>query len=290
MGHVERMQAKYHTKDFAKVLDSMDDREYKRYSELLAKNPIYGLKAAQAKAPAKVVHFAPAKTLDEATAYAREHFADAVDFKGFSVQRANEINEKLAKLYSAHPSVKRYETIDQKALSGSLASANDKVLSFNKKKAKLNGDNFDLLKAANEAEILHLQEVIATGLEYGRPVSKARIKIARETIEKKRAYNRFERYNVGKTQSDIIAHEFGHTLAKQKTGEFINNTPREYLNEKNQKIYDTFAKAKENEDIFKLSKYAATDADEFFAECFCANDMGESLPEYILDMLRFVEG
>ncbi len=45
MTHVENMQKKYKTKDFRKVLDAMDDREYKRYSNLLESNPVYNAKS-----------------------------------------------------------------------------------------------------------------------------------------------------------------------------------------------------------------------------------------------------
>lgn len=41
MNYVEQMQKKYGTKDFAKVLNSMTEREYKHYSKLLKDNPIY---------------------------------------------------------------------------------------------------------------------------------------------------------------------------------------------------------------------------------------------------------
>lgn len=40
-GYVQQMQEKYGTKNFAKVLDKMSEREYKHYSGLLANNPIY---------------------------------------------------------------------------------------------------------------------------------------------------------------------------------------------------------------------------------------------------------
>ena len=45
MNYVEQMQDKYGTKDFRKVLDSMDDREYKHYSNLLKNNPVYNKNA-----------------------------------------------------------------------------------------------------------------------------------------------------------------------------------------------------------------------------------------------------
>lgn len=44
MKYVEQMQEKYGTRDFAKVLESMTDREFNHYSKLLESNPIYNKK------------------------------------------------------------------------------------------------------------------------------------------------------------------------------------------------------------------------------------------------------
>lgn len=41
MKYVEQMQDKYGTRDFAKLLESMSEREYNHYSKLLKNNPIY---------------------------------------------------------------------------------------------------------------------------------------------------------------------------------------------------------------------------------------------------------
>ena len=44
MDHVQEMEDKYQTKDFRKVLDKMDDKEYDKYSKLLDGNPLYNKK------------------------------------------------------------------------------------------------------------------------------------------------------------------------------------------------------------------------------------------------------
>ena len=41
MNYVQEMEDKYKTKDFRKVLDKMDDKEYQQYSKLLDSNPLY---------------------------------------------------------------------------------------------------------------------------------------------------------------------------------------------------------------------------------------------------------
>jgi hypothetical protein len=50
MNYVQQMEDKYKTKDFRKVLDMMDDREYKHYSKLLKNNPMFNKKAKTQKA------------------------------------------------------------------------------------------------------------------------------------------------------------------------------------------------------------------------------------------------
>lgn len=41
MNYVQELENKYGTRDFAKILDKMDDKEYKHYSKLLANNPVF---------------------------------------------------------------------------------------------------------------------------------------------------------------------------------------------------------------------------------------------------------
>lgn len=45
MNYVQKMQDKYGTKNFAKVLDQMSEREYQQYSGLLTNNPVYNKNA-----------------------------------------------------------------------------------------------------------------------------------------------------------------------------------------------------------------------------------------------------
>ena len=45
MNYVQQMEDKYKTKDFQKVLDKMNDREYKHYKKLLEENPMFNKKS-----------------------------------------------------------------------------------------------------------------------------------------------------------------------------------------------------------------------------------------------------
>jgi Mlc titration factor MtfA (ptsG expression regulator) len=106
---------------------------------------------------------------------------------------------------------------------------------------------------------------------------------------------RFERWSVSSRYGirATISHEFAHTLSDQYFG-MINGTLAN-PNANNSACYnarklieDTRKKAWDNGDIYSISKYGATDDDEFFAEVFAMKEMGEQLPDYISDMLKEV--
>ena len=54
------------------------------------------------------------------------------------------------------------------------------------------------------------------------------------------------------------------------------------------KVDATYKKARNNGDIFNLSYYADQDKCEFFAESFAMYDLGEKLPDYIVEMITEV--
>lgn len=67
MNYVQQMEEKYGTKDFATVLDSMTEREYKHYSKLLERNPVFNARAAEEVKKEEVKkQFIPAKDMKEA--------------------------------------------------------------------------------------------------------------------------------------------------------------------------------------------------------------------------------
>ena len=88
-----------------------------------------------------------------------------------------------------------------------------------------------------------------------------------------------------------IAHEYGHILSDQYFG-LINysrankNAYSPELSALRALVKDTYKKAQENGDIFKISRYGATNMDEFFAETFAMREKGERLPDYIENMLK----
>lgn len=91
MNYVQQMEEKYKTKDFAKVLDSMTDQEYKHYSKLLESNPMFNKKAPKASKPT----FTPAKTKDEAAEYAEKFFDVDANYTKYNIDVANAVNETM---------------------------------------------------------------------------------------------------------------------------------------------------------------------------------------------------
>jgi len=106
---------------------------------------------------------------------------------------------------------------------------------------------------------------------------------------------KYNRYTVadtikGKQPEAIVAHEYGHILADQYFGQIndikANANARSLVcANARQLVKDTYYKAYATGDIYNLSQYGGTDECEFFAEAFSAQEMGETLPDYISNML-----
>jgi predicted HD phosphohydrolase len=91
-----------------------------------------------------------------------------------------------------------------------------------------------------------------------------------------------------------VIHEYGHIIADQYFGQINgkdanpNYTKDTRLREMVKKWDDAFIKALQNGDIYNLSRYGRTNAEEFFAECFVAREMGEQLPDYVEELMKEV--
>lgn len=55
MNYVQKLETKYGTKDFRKILDSMTEREYNHYSKLLENNPVFNKKAVENTAKSSTI-------------------------------------------------------------------------------------------------------------------------------------------------------------------------------------------------------------------------------------------
>ena len=114
--------------------------------------------------------------------------------------------------------------------------------------------------------------------------------------------NMFSRFDVSgefggieQIESTII-HEYGHIIADQYIAQISRQSansafgfePGNELNRVVSKVAFTLSKARTSGDIYKLSMYAEQDEYEFFAECFTMYEKGETLPDYIVEMIKEV--
>lgn len=232
----------------------------------------------QASAPT----FVPATSIAEAEEYARR-FADSVDYQGVSLDNANSINEALTNLTNRYP-IERLNQIRQNSRGNAMARACGGRLTINGKKiGEISSNTYD--REMIERQIQFYQSMYPSGSRIPRDVQK-RIRDLENRL-------RYSRWSVsGSYESRItgtITHEYGHIIADQYFGQ-INGA--EFMTRDAEWISfrsewrDIFSRAKKSEDIFAISAYSATDEMEFFAECFCARENGETMPDYIEDFMR----
>ncbi len=154
------------------------------------------------------------------------------------------------------------------------------------------------MDAAKKAAREQVERLEILGKEFGWTERKAKgeiydgdrfgwrylIKKARKQLEYYEKEHFFKRHNVGASEKgislkDLITHEYGHSIHYQ----VMYKTPNGFaLDAEIEKI---FAKAKRNNDIFKISEYSKKNYHEFFAETFTMYERGDDLPKYIVDML-----
>ena len=230
----------------------------------------------------KQEEFVPAKTKKEAEQYATR-FADEVSYSGISVENCNEINKTLDELQRKYPSKKYSKIVGKKQKA--TASANYETLTINGSKIGSNegAETFETMRKWDQYTL----ETLRAKYPGKMPPDVAK------KVEKLEKNLRFDRWSVSHTYGAraTITHEYAHTLSDQYFG-MINDTvanpnarSAECLAIK-RKIDATRKKAWETGDIFSVSKYAATDDDEFFAEVFAMREMGEKIPDYFDEMLE----
>lgn len=278
------------------------NEEYKRYSDAvglpLQRERTYIGKIGKVVETKPIVEkkkpsYAPAKTVEEAEEYARKMFGESVDYNGLTVKQANELNEALFDLQQKHPTTpyKQIKTTKMKP----IARASDESLEINPSKFTYHSDStFENLKKYDQYELANIQEALAT-----RKMSPAMRKKLEKQAERLERNVKFERWSaVLNNPTTTVYHEYGHTLASQKFGGVAATTWNDKFGihteealvakKKRDLLNETYETARNNGDIFAISKYADTDADEFFAETFAMHMTGEVLPEYIEKMLAEV--
>lgn len=252
-------------------------RKFKPTPKPVKAPPVAPVKPAQAAIPA----FVPAKTKAEAEQFALK-FANNVSYKGISLEKANEINKTLNELTAKYP-INKLDVIRPSNMKA-IASASYARLNINGSKIGVAGPSWaDRLKT-KQATIDALQERFKDRVKLPPDVQKMINNLQKD-------FN-FSRWAIGTSDvSSTITHEYGHIVSDQYFG-MINTTranknamTRELSNLRNL-VHSTYKTAMENGDIYKVSRYGSTDADEFFAETFAMREAGEMLPDYIANMLE----
>ena len=225
--------------------------------------------------------FTPASTKQEAEEFARQ-YAKSVSYNGISLDNCNKINETLNTLTTKYP-IRQLSNIRQNGRMKAIARACFDELEINGKKITDDvGNDWEQTQAFYRRAIQNIQSRYPNG------------RIPPDMQRQINGYNERLKYSRWSTTgtygvSGTITHEYGHIIADQYWG-MINGgwaTP-DYVNDPGNKKHNmayqldqVFQKAKQTGDIYNLSKYGATDKDEFFAEAFSAREHGEKLPDYI---------
>lgn len=235
-----------------------------------------------------IAPFVPAKTKQEAEQFATI-FGTNIDYNGLSLENMNKVNEALYELQNDYPWMDKYSSIKQNGRMKSVARANYAELEINGKKISMESSQklFEMNQKIDSATLRVMKEKWE-----GRTVPKA---IA-DSMEKLENSLKFKRWSVSEEYGvrGVITHEYGHTVADQVFGQIngsrvptmVASTSK--CNELAQMVKNTMKRAVNEGDIYKLSKYGASNEHEFFAETFCAKQMGEQLPDYITGMLNEV--
>lgn len=201
------------------------------------------------------------------------------------MDKANKINETLTELTNRYP-INRLEEIGLKTRGG-VASANYRHIMFNKKYMGKTLDDEALNFAENQATRRATIQSIINRYPNGRIPSAMRSRI--ESLERELQYTR---WGVLDSYDDkirgLVIHEYGHIIADQYFAQ-LNRSGRNFgrnpfsLQTSWGIIHDNAVK---NGDIYTISQYGGSNSHEFFAECFAAREMGETLPDYIEEFIR----
>ena len=165
-----------------------------------------------------------------------------------------------------------------------IACSNYRTLEINTKQFGQSND-FEKTKEVCRKNIAFIDEI------YGGAVPS---KYRKEYNTWKTIQN-YSRHGVSSTYGGkgTISHEYAHTISDQYWG-LINGgsaNAQAYTDkarERTKKVNEAYNKAMTSGDIYNISYYASTNRDEFLAEVFAAREMGETLPDYINEMLNEV--
>lgn len=245
------------------------------------------LKAAEQAKEEPKTQFVPAKTKGEAEEYAKR-FAQSVSYDGMTVENANRINQQLTVLMEKYP-IRQLQEIRTGGTKG-IMSASYHGLNINKGKLGKVLEETHANFMANQEQVRENLRTIRerfAGRRIPPPIQKTVTKLENEL-----RYNRWAIYmGYPDKVGACVTHEYGHIISDQYFG-MINQemaNPNYVGNARIRRTLDRWSaiwqRAHSDGDIYKISKYGATDEREFFAECFTAREFGEKLPDYIEEFM-----
>lgn len=228
--------------------------------------------------------FKPASTIEEAEQYA-SRLATDVSYRGLTVDSANAINRTLTELIQLYPTKPLKELKTNNRLKRAAARANFQQIEINPNAQKESTEEIRNILTERLKEYKKARETASYKIQ--KQYDKA-IKQIEESL-------RYERFSVSSDlgRQATIIHEYGHVIADQYFGQ-INSmlaNPNRYSEngvKMNKLVQDAYNKAKNSDDKYKISEYALSDKEEFFAECFAMYHLKQELPDYIEDMMKEV--
>ena len=281
MNYVEQMEEKYKTRDFAKILDSMNTREYNHYTKLLEANPMFNKKARVAKvadvpkATPKTSAFVPAKTVEEGTQYAdrfvssyKSKYSGVVDYGKLDISSINELNATIDSIYTAYdvPPLRSIRVMNMREKRWRDATA-EAAYGWSSGDLYINGkyykDSKSIAKHKKEFEDL-LERVMP---KVPGEVANLEGKTDYQSRTKHRYFSallKSGRTNVSGVEIEgSIVHEMGHMLDDRLFG--LQKTRSAFDMKTSMEKYAS-----------GISAYATTDAREYVAESFSAYWKGET--------------
>jgi hypothetical protein len=209
---------------------------------------------------------------------------EAVQRKFGKSDNVKNIIDKLQQKYSKK--IKEIKETDKKGYSAYFSSDNIFHINpdFIKKPSKVTETNEQWVKGLkNELAKYEINKIL-----YEKTGNLKDIPKFEKQIDKIKKDLKFSRYNVIYKEKEIetvLTHEYGHFLSMG----ILDRNSKEYNHEKALLIKNTYKEAKKKNDIYKISKYATENIDEFFADTFTIYEMQqEKLPDYLENMIKKV--
>lgn len=287
--------------------DDADD--YKRLKLQAGETPkeamkrVYGVDVDKKEGKKEeTISYKSANTITEALENVKNYVEEnGFKIKNISLDKFNQLNKTLdlVKKQYGYDKLKEIGLSRKKTV---YAEANQKGLWINKD--FLEGSK-EYYNTEFERTVTNWKENSQKGYESAKRDVEKGWKSRKKDIkyyENRLKFDRFEVHTSAENYyEDTILHELGHVISLQKIIKDRENAGKTtfgfgdsklerykltYAETETAKLMkSTLAKAKETGDIHKISYYANTNADEFFAECFVMHQRKEKLPDYINTMI-----